>query len=117
MSRHLLILCAAVLLSSCVHAAEQRQPALRAELIDFAKANCLFWYFSKKGYDLEDIRGISGGIVELGTASAEQYERVSLLVKNYRPPLKTKQAIDIDLLKCFTMEHDADFLRSLAEEQ
>lgn len=116
MSRHLLILCAAVLLSSCVHAAEKVPPP-QAELLDFAKANCLFWYFSKKGYDLEDIRGISGGMVELGTASAEEYERASLLVKNYRPPLKTKQAIDIDLLKCFTMEHDADFLRSLAEEQ
>jgi hypothetical protein len=116
MSRHLLILCAAVLLSSCVHAAE-KAPLPQAELLDFAKANCLFWYFSKKGYDLEDIRGISGGIVERGTASAEQYERVSLLVKNYRPPLKTKQALDIDLLKCFTMEHDADFLRSLAEAQ
>ena len=118
MSRHLLILCAAVLLSSCVHAAERKQPpAPQAELLDFAKANCLFWYFSKKGYDLEDIRGISGGMVERGTASAEQYAQVSLLVKSYRPPLKTKQAVDIDLLKCFTMEHDAAFLRSLAEAQ
>ncbi len=117
MNRLLLILCSAALLSSCVHAAEQRQPALRAELLDFAKANCLFWYFSKKGYDLEDIRGISGGIVELGSNSAEEYERVSLLVKQYRPPMQTKQDIDIDLLKCFTMEHDAAFLRSLTGAQ
>jgi len=117
MNKYLLILCSAVLLSSCVHAAEKVPPAPQDELLDFAKANCLFWYFSKKGYDLEDIRGISGGIVERGSAAAEQYERVSLLVKNYRPPLKTKQGIDIDLLKCFTMEHDADFLRSLAKVQ
>ncbi|WP_417914655.1 hypothetical protein [Candidatus Electronema sp. JM] len=113
----LLSFCAAVLLSACVHAAEQPPPALRAELIDFAKANCFYWYFSKKGYDLKDVRAISGGIVERGTASPEEYERVSLLVKQYRPPLRTKQNIDIDLLKCFTMEHDAAFLRSLTKAQ
>ncbi len=116
--RTCLLLCgAALLLSSCVPAAKPPPPALQAELLDFAKANCLYWYFSKKGYDLKDIRGISGGIVELGSNSAEEYERVSLLVKQYHPPLQTKQNIDIDLLKCFTMEHDAAFLRSLTEAQ
>ena len=117
MNNYLLLFCAAVLLSSCVHATEKMPPAPQAELLDFAQANCLFWYFSKKGYALDDIRAISGGMVERGTASAEQYEQVSLLVKRYSPQLKTKQALDIDLLKCFTMEHDADFLRSLAEAQ
>jgi hypothetical protein len=56
-------------------------------------------------------------MVERGTASPEYYGQISLLVKKYSPSLKTKQNIDIDLLKCFTMEHDADFLRSLAEVQ
>ncbi|WP_417912165.1 hypothetical protein [Candidatus Electronema sp. TJ] len=113
----LLRCCAVLLLSSCVPAGKQPAIRLRAELIDFAKASCLYWYFSKKGYDLKDIRGISSGMVELGSNSAEEYERVSLLVKQYRPPLKTKQDIDIDLLKCFTMEHDAAFLRALTGAQ
>ncbi len=113
----LLRCCAALFLSSCVPAAKPPPPALQAELLDFAKATCFYWYFSKKGYDLKDIRGISGGIVELGSNSAEEYERVSLLVRQYSPPLQTKQNIDIDLLKCFTLEHDAAFLRSLTEAQ
>jgi hypothetical protein len=117
MKRFLLSLCGIVFLSSCVHAAEPKALAPQAELLDFAKANCFYWYFSKKGYDLEDIRAVSGGMVERGTASPEYYGQISLLVKKYSPSLKTKQNIDIDLLKCFTMEHDADFLRSLAEVQ
>jgi len=117
MRTYVLIFCGAALLSSCVHAAEKAPSPPPPDLLQFAKANCFFWYFNKKGYDLEDIRAVSGGIVERGSASPEQYGQVSLLVKNYRPPLKTKQNIDIDLLKCFTMEHDAEFLRSLAEAQ
>ncbi len=116
MKKHLLIFCGAALLASCVQAAEP-QLSPQPELLEFAKANCLLQYFQKKGYDLHDILAISGGIVELGSASPEQYEQVAMLVKNYRPPLKTKQDIDIDLLKCFKMEHDAAFLRSLAEAQ
>jgi hypothetical protein len=117
MRKYLLICCGTVLFTSCIHVAEKVPSALPPDLLQFAKANCFSWYFSKKGYDLEDIRAISGGIVELGSASPEQYEHISLLVKKYRPPLKTKQSIDIDLLKCFTMEHDAEFLRSLAESK
>lgn len=83
------------------------------ELLDFAKANCFFWYFKKKNYDLEDIRSISGGIVEMGSYSAEQYQQVSLLVRDYSPPIQTKQNIDIDLLKCFLLEQDPDFLQSI----
>lgn len=113
----LLRCCAALLLNSCVPAGKQPAIRLQAELLDFAKASCLYWYFSKKGCTLDDIRAVSGGMVELGSNSAEEYERVSLLVKQYRPPMQTKQSIDIDLLKCFTMEHDAAFLRSLTEAQ
>jgi hypothetical protein len=108
----LLIFC---LLSSCVLAT---QPALSPqpdnELLQFAKANCFFQYFQKKGYDLKDIRAISGGIVERGSASPEQYEQVTELVKNYKPQLTTKQKIDIELLKCFTLDQDDDFLHALA---
>ncbi len=85
------------------------------ELLEFAKANCFFWYFKKKGYDLEDIRAISGGIVELGSYSAERYQQVSLMVRDYSPAIETKQNIDIDLLKCFTLDGDEEFLRSLGK--
>jgi hypothetical protein len=85
------------------------------ELLEFAKANCFFWYFKKKGYDLEDIRAISGGIVEMGSYSAERYQQVSLMVRDYSPAIETKQNIDVDLLKCFTLDSDAEFLRSLGK--
>lgn len=83
------------------------------ELLQFAKANCFFWYFKKKSYELDDIRSISGGIVEMGSYSADTYQRVSLLVKDYSPAIQTKQEIDIDLLKCFKLENDTDFIQSL----
>ena len=85
------------------------------ELLKFAKANCFFWYFKKKDYDLKDIGAISGGIVETGSYSAERYRKVSLLVKDYAPELSTKQEIDVDLLKCFELERDEEFLDSLEE--
>jgi hypothetical protein len=83
------------------------------QLLDFAKANCFFWYFKKQGYDLEDIRSISGGLVEMGSYSADRYQQVSLMVRDYSPALETKQNIDVDLLKCFTLDSDPDFIRSL----
>ena len=113
----LLMLCEAVLLSSCVQAADSPPSVRPGELLDFAEASCFLQYFEKKGYDLEDIRAISGGIVERGSFAPEQYEQVSLLVKSYRPPLKTKQQIDLDLLKCFTLKDDPAFLHSLAKAQ
>ncbi len=64
-------------------------------------------------YDLKDIRAISGGIVELGSYSPQKYQNVAFLVKEYRPSLATKSNIDIDLLKCFKLETDEDFLNSL----
>ena len=33
-------------------------------LTKFAYANCLMWYFESKKYNTDDIRAISGGIVE-----------------------------------------------------
>lgn len=83
------------------------------EFLDFAKANCFFWYFKKMSYDLEDIGAITGGIVELGSYSPEKYRQVAFLVKEYKPRLTTKNNIDIDLLKCFKLESDEDFLDSL----
>ncbi|MBL1261863.1 MAG: hypothetical protein COB33_015210 [Thiotrichaceae bacterium] len=83
------------------------------ELLNFAKVNCFFWYFKKMKYELEDIRAISGGIVELGSYSPQKYQNVVFLVKEYKPILATKNNIDIDLLKCFKLESDEGFLNSL----
>ena len=69
--------------------------------------------FKKKGYDLQDIRAISGGIVEMGSYSAEIYRQISLLVKDYKPSITTKQRIDIDLLKCFNLYEDTEFIQSI----
>jgi len=79
------------------------------ELLEFAKVNCMFWYFKKLDYDLKDIRAISGGIVELGTYSADTYQKIALLTKEYTPKISTKQNIDIDLLKCFKFDSDSVF--------
>lgn len=86
-----------------------------SELLRFAEASCFYWYFKKKGYELQDIRAISGGIVELGSHSFEKYQEVSLLVKAYKPPIATKQEIDIDLLKCFRLRGDIEFIESLGK--
>lgn len=83
------------------------------ELLDFAKANCFFWYFKKMNYDLGDIGAITGGVVERGSYSPEKYREVAFLVKKYKPRLTTKNNIDIDLLKCFNLESDEVFLDSL----
>ena len=83
------------------------------ELLRFAEANCFFWYFKKKGYDIEDIGAITGGIVEMGSYSAEKYQQVAFLVKNYKPAVKTKHKIDIDLLKCFYLCEDIEFIQSI----
>jgi len=73
----------------------------------------MFWYFKKMNYSTKDIKAISGGIVELGTYSAEKYSKVAFLVKEYKPNIQTKQNIDIELLKCFQMEKDKKFLTKI----
>jgi len=98
--------------SSCSQA-DQATNSNSDELIKFAKVNCLFWYFKKHNYDIKDIREISGGIVEMGSYSAEKYQNLSLLVKKYKPKIQTKQNIDIDLYKCFILESDKEFINTI----
>lgn len=86
-------------------------------LLAFAKANCFFWYFQKKSYDLTDIKAISGDVVgadEAGPAAVEKYIEVAALVRNYRPPVRPSSEVDMDLYKCFYLERDATFHRVLA---
>lgn len=100
-----------VSLTSC-HIKYNKRTSGRTEtetnLRQFACANCFYWYFRKKGYDTKDIRAISGGIVELGYYSADKYQKISMLIKNYKPDIKTKNEIDIDLLKCFLLDESAE---------
>ncbi|MBL1277129.1 MAG: hypothetical protein COB30_013685 [Ectothiorhodospiraceae bacterium] len=83
------------------------------ELLEFAEANCMFWYFKKMDYDLKDIRAISGGIVKMGSYSANTYQNVALLVKGYTPTLLSKQNVDVNLWKCFKFGSDGVFMEKL----
>jgi len=81
-----------------------------SELLRFAEANCFFWYFKKKGYNDRDIGGISGGIVEMGSYGPEDYRKIAFFVRDHKPPIITKNEIDIDLLKCFRLREDSEFI-------
>ncbi len=106
--------CIVVLISILTSSCSTLKPATPDnELLNFAKANCFFWYFKKMNYDLKDIGAITGGIVELGSYSPEIYRNVAFLVKNYKPSISTKNNVDIELLKCFKLETDENFLDSL----
>jgi len=83
------------------------------ELLEFAEVNCMFWYFKKMDYDLKEIRAISGGIVEMGSYSADTYQNVAFLVKGYTPSLLSKQNIDVNLWKCFKLGSDGVFMEKL----
>ena len=78
------------------------------ELKKFAYANCLMWYLESKGYDTEDVRSISGGIVETSNISLDKFQEIALIVKEYQPEIETKNNIDINLLKCFYLEESAE---------
>jgi len=78
-----------------------RSEAEEHVLRNFAYANCLFWHFKEKGYDVTDIKAISGGYVENSTISAETFQEIALIVKEYSPALDTKHNIDPTLYKCF----------------
>lgn len=85
------------------------------ELEKFAYANCFMWYLESKGYNTEDIRSISGGIVETSNVSLDKFQEIALMVKEYEPEVKTKNNIDINILKCFYLGEDEEFIRVLGK--
>ncbi|MBN8429682.1 hypothetical protein JF535_02335 [Microbulbifer salipaludis] len=103
------IISAFVFLISCAVANE---PKGQQELYDFAQANCLFWYFDSKGYDTEDIRAISGGMVEVSDVPIEKFEEISLFIKSYSPEVASKNNVDERLVRCFQLR-DSEALRAL----
>lgn len=83
------------------------------DLAEFAEANCFFWYFKSKDYDVSDIKKISAGIVSLSTYSAEKFQKTAFLVKKYSPVIPSKSNIDVELAKCFILKDDKDFVERL----
>lgn len=92
-----------VAISGCATSGMERK-TLNESLTKFAYANCLMWYFESKKYNTDDIRAISGGIVETSDASIDKFQEIALFIKDYDPKLETKQDIDKQLLRCFSLE-------------
>lgn len=78
-------------------------------LVGFSFANCLFWYFQQKGWDVEGIGSISGGYVETGDKPAEAYERLVAFIQDYHPAVQTKQKVDADLVRCFHLQDSSEW--------
>jgi hypothetical protein len=108
--RVIMVAMACLLLSSCT----STQKIDSDNLYKFAQANCLYWYFEKKGYDTTDIRSISGGFVEKSDSSLDKFEDISMFVKSYVPSLDSKNNIDADLNRCFQLRESTE-LRVIIE--
>lgn len=74
-----------------------------------------FWYFKSQTIDTTEIKKITTGIVETSKYSAEKFQKVAFLVKNYSPNTYTKQNIDIKLSKCFSLSLDNEFITKIDE--
>lgn len=103
-----------LLMSLSVKANTGPQSNIDEQLIQFARANCLYQYFQHKNYDLGDIRNISAGIVQMSSISPDTFVEVSKLVKKYEPAINYKNETSPLLAKCFTLENDPVFLENLS---
>jgi len=92
-----------VIVSGCASSGIERNNS-NESLTKFAYANCLMWYFETKNYNTDDIRAISGGIVETSDVSIDKFQEIALFIKDYEPNLESKQDIDKKLLRCFNLE-------------
>jgi hypothetical protein len=101
--RVVMVAIACFLISSCT----STKKIDNDNLYRFAEANCLYWYFEKKGYDTNDIRSISGGFVEKSDFSLEKFQDISMFVKSYVPNLDSKNNIDVDLNRCFQLRESS----------
>lgn len=97
--RVVMLAIACFLISSCTSTKEIDSD----NLYRFAEANCLYWYFEKKGYDTTDIRSISGGFVEKSDSYLDKFQEITMFVKSYTPGLDSKNNIDVDLNRCFQL--------------
>jgi len=110
--KFLAILVGAILVMGCYATMPNTKTLLieteQQNLKKFAYANCLLWYFQKKGYDETDIRAVSGGYVEKSRLSAEKFQQIALLVKDFTLSFDSKNNIDPDLYKCFSLEESQE---------
>jgi len=84
-----------------------------SELRQFARVNCFYWYFKSQSYDVNDLRNISGGIVEKSAFPLEVFTEVSMLVREYNPQVEFKHATSPLLARCFYIDNDPEFLAKL----
>ena len=113
MSFRTILISLTFLVSLLCGCSSESSDAKKDELLRFAEANFFFWYFKSQGYDTSELAKITSGIVEVGSYSADKFQQIALLVKDYKIGTETKQSIDQDLLKCFVIENDEVFLKSL----
>ena len=99
-----------------INPAQSKETDEKQNLMDFAYANCMFWYFKTKNYDTKDISDISGGYVEMGSSSADKYQEIALYIKNYKTTRKTKHSTDPELLKCFYLDENAGLQKLINEK-
>ncbi|CCN33831.1 exported hypothetical protein [Vibrio nigripulchritudo SO65] len=85
------------------------------QLLNFAHVNCLFNYMKSKGYETEDLRTLSAGIVEKSTLDPEKFVHVHELVKSYESSAKYKAEVDTNLTKCFEIPFDKNFAKKIEE--
>lgn len=83
------------------------------DLLRFANSNCFFWYFKSKDLNTDEIKKITAGIVEKSSLSADKFQQVAFLVKDYKPAIETKSDVDVQLAKCFTLVDDSAFNEEL----
>lgn len=108
------VLALSLLISGCATTTKPKE-MYDSNLQKFAYANCMMWYFDSKGIDTEDIRAISGGIVETSDISIDVFQEIALAVKDYQPNIQTKQVIDVNLAKCFHLDKSEDLLKLFAK--
>ncbi len=104
------ILISVISLSSC---STTKSAPENNDLLEFAKSNCFFWYFKSQNIDTRDIKKITSGIVEMSTYSANKFQQVAFLVKDYSPKISSKNNINNNLQKCFILDSDKEFLAKL----
>lgn len=98
-----LVLCLGII-AACSDSENAENSETEENLWNFAYANCLYQYFAKQGWEISDIRAISGGYVEMGDSGPDTYGEINRIVETWQPDIATKQDIDVDLMKCFQLE-------------
>jgi hypothetical protein len=103
------------LLAGCATAPAPGQGEAEDNLRDFAMANCLLQYFEKKNWDVTDIRGVTGGYVEMGHSPVETYSQIAETVQAWAPDIRTKHNLDTDLVKCFHLVENTSLEAVISE--